>query len=370
MKKLILTVLFIFLLPINSYALEISAECAYLLLANTGEVLYEKNGKKTHNIASTTKIMTALLAIEKDAINQITVVSENAASQEGSSIYLRRGEEVKINDLLYGMMLNSGNDAACAIAEHISGDVDTFAVAMTKRAKELGAHNTSFKNPNGLDAKGHYSTAQDLAIISAYALQNDKFCDIVSTKTAEIETSSGTTYLKNHNKMLWNYEGCIGIKTGYTKSTGRCLVSAARKDGALLIAVTLNAPNDWQDHTKMLDFGFSQIENKEVLTEGKILKNFTYNSQNFNAVAKEAVYSILKKGEKQDIDIFVHTIKSPTVSFKKGEKLGFAEIFVNEKLIKKVDLVSDNDFNFKVKNDKKQLSECINKVINFLLLKM
>ena len=241
MRKLFILILIYSCFGINAYAIETSADCACLVNAVTGEVLYSHNGEKIHSIASTTKIMTAIIALEKSNSQDMVTVSKTAQNQEGSSVYLREGEQVEMSDLLYGMMLNSGNDAAYAIAEHISGNSDDFAVLMTKKAKEIGAKNTSFKNANGLDADGHYSTALDLAKITAYALKNKEFLKIVSEKTASIKTSGSTTYLKNHNKLLWNYDGCIGVKTGYTKSTGRCLVSAAVKAN-FMVSLSLISP--------------------------------------------------------------------------------------------------------------------------------
>lgn len=363
-------VLFIFSPAEKIYAIETSAECACLISADSGEILYAKNAETVHPMASTTKIMTALLAIEKNTLDDTVIVSANAASQEGSSIYLRSGEEISMKNLIYGMMLNSGNDAACAVAEHISGSVEEFAREMTQKAHDIGALNTSFKNASGLDDDGHYSTALDMAKIAAYAMKNPKFCEIVSTKTNEIETSSGVTYLKNHNKLLWNYDGCIGIKTGYTKSTGRCLVSCAQRDGITLIAVTLVAPNDWQDHTKMLDYGFEQTEKIYIAQKDSVMKSYEINNQTFNAVCGGDITAGVKKNEKQNIDVTLHAIKAPTFNIQKNEKIGYAEFYLNGNYMGQCDLLCDRDVIIKENTSKDSFFDSIYKIIKLILLKL
>jgi D-alanyl-D-alanine carboxypeptidase (penicillin-binding protein 5/6) len=362
MKRLFIVVaLFLCLKQLNVSALDISAECACLINADNNEVVFEYNGYKEHSMASTTKIMTAILALEKAKPDEIVTVSANASSQEGSSIYLKTGEQISMENLVYGMMLNSGNDAACAVAEHIGGTSDEFALMMSEKAKEIGAKNTSFKNANGLDAAGHYSTAYDMAIISAYGLKNENFKNIVSTKNAQIDNGETITYLKNHNKLLWNYDGCIGVKTGYTKKTGRCLVSAAEKDGVTLIAVTLNAPNDWQDHEKMLDYGFENVKRHQIIKSGDILKRFDM----FNAVAQDDIFVT---GNKNNSKIILHTVREPNYNILKGEKIGYAEIFYDNKLVNCVDLISDREFVKKEEKSKGFFYELIT-IIKMLLLK-
>ena len=342
MKRIVyFTIMLFVLFAPNVYALDLSAECAYLIIADSGECLYDKNGSMMHSIASTTKIMTAITAIENSNMQEVVTVSANAASQEGSSIYLRTGNKVNLKDLICGMLINSGNDAACAVAEHVGGSIEDFANMMNDKAKELGANDSSFKNPSGLDQEGHYSTAADLAKIAAYSMTNETFREIVSTKNQQINVDSDICYLKNHNKLLWNYEGCTGIKTGYTKRTGRCLVSAAEKDGIELIAVTLDAPDDWNDHKKMLDYGFSNTELKQPVKKGDILKTFEFDNYSFNAVANDTVTVAKKKNSPLKADVILHTIKEPTVQIEEGEKVGYLECIVDGKKIKEVDLISD-----------------------------
>lgn len=342
MKKIFLSILLmVFICTAKAEALDLSAECACVIIAQTGECIFSKNADKTHSVASTTKIMTAITAIEEGNIQEVVSVSANAASQEGSSIYLRAGNRINLLDLIYGMMLNSGNDAACAVAEHIGGDVESFAVLMNEKAKKAGAKNTSFKNPSGLDEEGHFSTAEDMARITAYALKNELFSNIVSTKNAQIKVGEDICYLKNHNKMLWNYDGCIGVKTGYTKKTGRCLVSAAEKDGITLIAVTLGAPDDWCDHEKMLDYGFANTELKTIVEKGEKLKNITGDGYSLNAVAGKSVKIPAKKNSRLKSEIILHTVKKPTLEIMKGEKIGYAEIMCGGKSVTQIDLTAD-----------------------------
>ena len=245
----------------------VSAASAILVDQDTGRVLYEWNADQKSLIASTTKIMTAFLVAEDcDPDVEFTVPPE-ACGIEGSSIYLKPGEVLPVRDLLYGLMLHSGNDAAVALAIACSGSVDAFVSEMNATAEELGLTQTHFANPNGLDDEGNYSTARDMAKLTRAALENELFAQVVATKTMKTESRS----LSNHNKMLWRYEGADGVKTGFTKAAGRILVSSATRDGRQLIAVTMNAPDDWNDHTRLLDYGFERFEEKELVQAGQFI---------------------------------------------------------------------------------------------------
>ena len=242
----------------------ISAASAVLISADTGSVLYEKEAEKKLSMASTTKIMTALLALEeaeKEGDPTVTVTEEMVAV-EGSSMGLRAGDELPLTGLAAGMLLASGNDAANAVALYLDGSQEAFAERMNRRALEIGMSNTHFVTPSGLDDEAHYSTAFDMALLAREALKNSKFRELASSGTYQIafDNPEKKVQYTNHNKLLWLYEGCIGVKTGFTKKSGRCLVSAAERDGVTLIAVTLNAPDDWNDHAKMLDYGFASVE--------------------------------------------------------------------------------------------------------------
>ena len=253
------------ILPVRA-APGMSGECGCLYLPQIDRMLVEKNADRRHPMASTTKIMTALVAIENCRLDDEVVIPEEAVGVEGSSIYLRAGEHQTMENLLYALLLSSANDAAAAIAIHTAGSIAAFADMMNERAADMGLKNTHFTNPHGLNDENHYTTASDLARIAAEAMANPTFRTIVSTKHKVIRVQDGTQAraLSNHNRLLRSYEDCVGVKTGYTKISGRCLVSAAERDGMLLIAVTLDAPDDWRDHTHMLDYGFS-------LYEGRIL---------------------------------------------------------------------------------------------------
>ena len=247
-------------------ALSTSATAAILVDADSGRVLYEQNADAKMLIASTTKIMTALVAIREGNPGDTVTVSRSAAYTEGSAMYLKEGEELTLETLLYGLMLCSGNDAAVAIAEHVGGSVDGFVKMMNDTAKKLGMTATSFANPNGLDDEQHYSTARDMAILACAALDNAALMRIASTRSITI----GGRTMTNHNKLLSMAEGCLGLKTGYTRAAGRTLVSCAQRSGQRLVAVTLQDGNDWADHQSMLDYGFSAYPAKRAVAMGEI----------------------------------------------------------------------------------------------------
>ncbi len=244
--------------PTNA-SLSVSARSAVLMEADSGGVLYEKEANVALPMASTTKIMTALVALEQAPADTLITVDAAAVGTEGSSVYLVEGEQLLLEQLLYALLLESANDAAVAIAIGVSGSVEAFASLMNQKAKDMGLVNTRFQNPHGLDSEEHYTTAYELALIARQALENELLATIVATKKTTIPHAGteGVRLLVNHNKMLRLYDGCIGVKTGYTQRSGRCLVSAAERDGVRLIAVTIDAPSDWNDHTRMLDHGFS-----------------------------------------------------------------------------------------------------------------
>mgnify|MGYP002710118093 FL=1 len=248
---------------------EVSAQSAVVLTADTGTVLFEKDGHTPRPVASTTKIMTALLALEaaQEQGDPLVDITQEMVAVEGSSMGLQAGDSISLTGLAAGMLLASGNDAANAAALYLEGSLESFAARMNQRAAALGMEDTHFVTPSGLDGEdaqglGHLSTAYDMALLARAALEDQAFRQLCSSPSLAVEFAEPVkrvTYT-NHNKLLTQYQGCVGVKTGFTKEAGRCLVSAAERDGALLIAVTLNAPNDWQDHTALLDYGFSQVE--------------------------------------------------------------------------------------------------------------
>lgn len=242
---------------VKGEGLSVSAESAIVMNALTGEVVYSKNPYEKRGIASTTKIMTALLAIETAELNKIITVNESDVAVEGTSIYLKAGDKITISDLVKGMLLESGNDAANVTARAIAGSIEDFCLLMNNKARELGMFSTGFRNPSGLTADGHYSTAYDMALLGSVAILNEDFRAICSLTSAKAEFGEGGRTFYNHNKFLNMYNGAFGIKTGFTKASGRCLVTAAQRGSVIYVAVTLNAPDDWNDHVKMMDFAFS-----------------------------------------------------------------------------------------------------------------
>ena len=240
----------------------VSAESAILINGEDGAVYFEKNADARLGMASTTKLMTALVAAESGDVNRVVTIPAQAVGVEGSSIYLVEGERLTMRELLYALLLSSANDAATAIAIAVAGSVEDFCAKMNERGAQMGLTDTHFTNPHGLYDEEHYTTARELAKIAAEVLCEPLLRQIVATVRATIthDGEENKRLLLNHNKLLRTYEGAIGMKTGFTKKTGRTLVSAAQRDGLVLIAVTLNAPDDWRDHAAMLDYGFSRYE--------------------------------------------------------------------------------------------------------------
>lgn len=254
----------------NSGSLSVSAQAAILIDGTFGISLWEQNADARLPMASTTKIMTALTALRHAESDERVTVTPEAVGIEGSSIYLTAGEKLSLSDLLYALLLQSANDAAVAIAVHIGGSIAGFAELMNAEAERLDLHDTHFVNPHGLDDPEHYTTARELATITKSALEVPLIRQIVGTvkKTIPLNGQADARLLVNHNKLLRTYEGAIGVKTGYTKKSGRCLISAAERDGTCLIAVTLNAPDDWRDHSAMLDHGFAQYISHSLCSTG------------------------------------------------------------------------------------------------------
>ncbi|HJV45885.1 MAG TPA: D-alanyl-D-alanine carboxypeptidase family protein [Bacillota bacterium] len=262
------------MLPLNQAAAapSVSAQAAAVIDVDSGRILYQKQGNAKLRIASLTKVMTAIVAIEEGNLQDRITVPDYAVGTEGSSIYLKRGEKLTLENLLYGLMLRSGNDAAVTIADSIGGSIEGFAQLMNEKAEYLGLSGTHFTNPHGLDdSNNHYSSAIDLAKITAYALHNPEFQKIVSTQVKMIpqEGEKWDRKLYNKNKMLRLYDGADGVKTGYTKLAKRCLVSSATRDGRQIAVVTLNAPNDWDDHARLLDYGFQQFKPTQIVGENE-----------------------------------------------------------------------------------------------------
>lgn len=270
MRKMLLVISCFFLaglaLSTAVRAISVSARSACVYDPLTDRIFYEKEAEKIMPMASITKVMTALVALENYNLDDKVLIKKEYAAVEGSSMYLKEGSEVSVIDLLYGLMLQSGNDAAETLAGHYSGGRSAFVDEMNSTAEKLSLRSTSFENPSGLDGEGHYTTASDFARLAAYAMEHPEFLKIVSSKY--YQTHNGVS-IKNHNKLLWSCDGAIGIKTGFTKLSGRTLVSCVERGGRRLIAVTLNAPNDWEDHTKMYDEIFALFTETTHIKKGE-----------------------------------------------------------------------------------------------------
>jgi len=324
----------------GSAQIYVSANSAILMEQDSGRVIFEKDAYTQRRIASITKIMTAILAVESGKLDETVKVSDRAIRAEGSSIYLKAGEKIKLEDLVYGLMLRSGNDAAIAIAETVGGSIEGFVYLMNQKAEEIGMKNTHFANPHGLDDhEDHYSTAYDMAILTRYAMQNDTYKKIARTKTYRSESSNDEwdRVWKNKNKLLTSlYEYSTGGKTGYTIRAKRTLVSTAEKDGVSYIAVTLNDPNDWDDHIKMFETAFKQYKKVQVMEEGtiKVIKDKFYKNKVY--LSSEFEYPITEK-EKDGFKV-EYKLTKVKKNWKKDEEnvpdiVGEANIYLNEKLI-------------------------------------
>ncbi len=268
-RIIILVFLLAALFPLKAEAApDNSAASAILLHADSGQILFQQNGNEQMLIASTTKLMTALVVLENCNPDDIVEIKPEFTSVEGSSMYLRGGEKWTVRDLLYGLLLVSGNDAAVALADHCSGSIEAFGELMNQRAQELGLQNSSFKNPHGLDAQGHYSSAADLAEIMRTAMEIPLFEQIISTKNYTV----GDRSFINHNRLLWSFNGMLGGKTGYTMAAGRSLVSCAERDGFRVICVTLSDPDDWDDHRAMYEWAFNTFKYVRTMPLGSVCR--------------------------------------------------------------------------------------------------
>lgn len=324
---------------------DISAKAAIVIEASTGKILYSKNADDRRYPASTTKMMTLIVALEHGNLNDIVTTSQNAANTEGSSLWLSQGEKLKMAEMLYGMMLLSGNDATVAVAEHISGSVEKFAKLMTEKAHAIGAVNTNFTNSSGLPDPNHYTTASDLARIAAYGYKNPLFTQIVSTKNIVIPWpgKDHDRDLYNENKLLWQYEGANGVKTGYTDAAGRCLVSGAKRDNIQLVTVVLDGDRMWEDSIKLLDFGFSQVKPQVLYNQGDILKTVRVMDGKTEYVPLVTSGSIVVPISEDDKDKFSTVIDVPArveAPIKAGQKVGTVKAFYKNKEISSVDLVA------------------------------
>ncbi|QIW80493.1 D-alanyl-D-alanine carboxypeptidase family protein [Bacillus tequilensis] len=327
-------------------AIDVSAKSAIVIDGASGRVLFAKDEHAKRRIASITKIMTAVLAIESGKMDETVTVSVNAVKTEGSAIYLTEGQKVKLKDLVYGLMLRSGNDSAVAIAEHVGGSLDGFVYMMNQKAEQLGMENTRFQNPHGLDDhENHYSTAYDMAILTKYAMKLKEYQKISGTKIYKAETMESVW--KNKNKLLTMlYPYSTGGKTGYTKLAKRTLVSTASKDGIDLVAVTINDPDDWDDHMNMFNYVFDHYQTYLIAKKGDIpkLKGTFYESKAF--IKRDVTY-LLTEEEKEDVKIKT-TLLKPKKGWEKDvskipDIVGHMNIMFNNETIAKVPIYYENE---------------------------
>lgn len=323
----------------------VTAEAAVLLDARSGQVLFEKNARERRPPASTTKIMTALLALEGGELRQNVTVSPWAASVGEASLDLQAGEQLTLEDLIYGALLESGNDACVAIAEHIAGTEPNFVMLMNQKAKLVGAEDTSFKNTNGLPAAGHYTTALDLAVITRYALNNPVFKKIVSTRD-KIIGGPGERYLNNTNRLLWSYTWADGVKTGTTNEAGQCLVSSGTINERQIICVVLNSENRWSDSIKLLNYGYDNFVNYRVFGEGEAVAEIAVKEgacRQIQAVTVSEYFVVVPKGRLDLIEkkyFAEEELKAPVI---KGIHVGSITVSVNGMHVGSVGLISDRD---------------------------
>jgi D-alanyl-D-alanine carboxypeptidase (penicillin-binding protein 5/6) len=364
MKKLILYILLlsfiVSIVPVYADTAPpvVTAPSAILIDAVSGKVLYEKNADERHYPASTTKVMTGLLAVEHGKMEDLVTVGENVTHIEAGSsqIYLIPGEQLTMEQLLHALMLESANDAAIAIAEHISGSVEEFAKLMNKRAKELGATNTNFVNPNGLHNDNHYTTPRDLAMIAKYAMTLDKFRSVVKEVKYTIPKTNKQeerNYITNSNKLIWQtydkfrYEYATGIKTGYTVKAKQCLVGGAKKGDVELISVVMGAEgqNIYSDTVGLFEYGFANYENVGILKKDQIVTSVSVKDveEKINLLATEDLSLLLSQAEREKVKTEVKTREDIEKPVKKGDVLGEMIISLDGKELKKVNLVSSAD---------------------------
>ena len=372
MKKLFFpfTILILFLLTsVNSYALdssEISAKSAVVICADTGEIVFEKNPHQELPMASTTKIMTSVLALEYGASDQYFTVTEEMVSVEGSSIGLLPDDKISLKTLVKGMLLESGNDAANSVANIVGGTIPDFVALMNYKAKEIGMNSTSFETPSGLDGENHYSTAFDMAILGAYAIKNPVFRQISSSQE-QVVYYGNEPYRRvftNNNKLLNTYDGAFGIKTGFTKKSGRCLVSAVKKDNKTLIAVTLNAPDDWNDHMKMYDYSFEKVYSVDLSCDLQELSLAVVGGNEDKVslnISDQPTITTIDKNFDYEYKIFLKPFEYAPIN--KGDVLGFIEFYDESgKLIATTDICADSSVGVEIKNIEKE--SIFDKIIN------
>lgn len=326
MKKIIIICIML-LIPISIKAIETSATSAILVDTDSGRILYSKDIHNKRSVASISKIMTAILAIESDKLNDMVEINDSIDKAYGSGIYIKKGEHISLENLVYGLMLRSGNDAALAISDYVGGSVEEFINQMNKKAEDLGMKETLFRNPSGLDEEdgGNISTAYDMSLLISYAIKNDKFKEITGTKYHKVETDKNTYTWTNKNKLLFSYKNTTGGKTGFTVKARRTLITTARKDNLNLAVVTLNDGNDFKDHQDLFEYGFNNYTNYQLLKKGTINIPDTNNDLEYY-IENDYTYPLLET-EEDSIIIKYKLEKNPQ------ENAGNIEVYLGDKLL-------------------------------------
>lgn len=322
------------------------AAACILIESKSGAILYAKNADQRRAPASTTKIMTAIVALERGDLRKIITVSRRAAGTGGSSIWLRPGERLSLKELLEGVMLNSGNDGSMAVAEGVAGSIENFTELMNMKAKEIGALNTNFRNPHGLRAPSHYTTVLDLALMARYGLTNRNFADLVKKKTATLEWEEGrkSVQISNTNRLLWYLEGADGVKTGTTNEAGHCLVSSATRDHKQLIAVVLNSGDRWGDCQRLLEYGFREFDILKIAEARRAVAKINIKKgwpETINLYPRSDLVAVVRKGDLQRVTPQIRVYQNPvTAPLKPGQILGEIGYLYRERPVNKVDLIN------------------------------
>ncbi len=343
-KIIVLTVVLALVSNICVFAVTDTSASSVVLNADTLEIIYQNNPYTKRSMASTTKIMTALLLAESGRLDEIIRCSAEMVTVEGSAMGLKAGDYISARDLMYGILLMSGNDAANVCAYFLSGSLERFAELMNNKAREIGLDSTSFVTPSGLDAEEHYTTAYDLAVLTSYALKNEEFANACKSSSATVRFGDPMVKytITNHNRLLKSYNGCIGVKTGFTKKSGRCLVSAATREGATVIAVTLNDPNDWRDHASLLDYGFESMSKSEISCKTNITTDIIGGLQDTVSLEFEdmTVYSLSENSDKLILKISIpEYVFAPIYE---GEVIGTASVVFEGRTVAVTNICSRN----------------------------
>lgn len=339
MKKVVLLVVLIFFLFHGKvFAIETSATSAILMDIKSNRILYSKNIHNVRSVASISKIMTAIVAIENSDVKSKVIVGDEVLKAYGSGVYIKTGEVLTLEDLLYGLMLRSGNDAALAIAKYVGGSIENFVTMMNNTAKKIGMEDSLFRNPHGLDEEdgGNLSSAYDMAILTAYAMKNETYRKIVSTKKYTLKTNMNTYSWTNKNKLLKNYKYTTGGKTGFTEIARRTLVTTASKDGLDLVSVTLNDGNDFADHMNLFDYGFENYQNYQILKKGPINIYDEKFYTRYDLYIKNDFNYVLETGESDSINLAFELEKNRNVN--NNDKVGEVKILLGDKVVHTEDI--------------------------------